>query len=127
MPTKIRHFGQDRTLKEWAALGFANVTGPEFELRMSTGKWDPWKALTIPAVYPKLKRRRNPHKRHSAFRDVTWDSSKDQWKARIRVDGKDHYLGRFECELLAAATYNRGARQAFGRGAELNDLEAADE
>jgi hypothetical protein len=121
---KIRHFGQSRTPKQWAALGYAKVTGPEFALRMSTGRWKSWEALTTPAKYPKLKRRQNPHKRHSAFRGITWDSSKDRWKARVWVNGKDYYLGRFEDELLAAAAYNEGARQAFGREAQLNDLEA---
>jgi hypothetical protein len=43
-----------------------------------------------------------------------------RWKAQLRVNGKDRYLGFFEDELAAALAYDEAARSHRGASAKLN-------
>lgn len=38
----------------------------------------------------------------SAFRGVSWDKAKGKWRADVTLNGKNHYLGAFAVEELAA-------------------------
>jgi hypothetical protein len=42
----------------------------------------------------------------SGYRGVCYDSSRNKWKAYIRVNNKKHELGRFDSALLAAKAYD---------------------
>lgn len=56
----------------------------------------------------------------SQFKGVCWDISKGNWMARLKTQGKDHYLGRFSDEVEAARAYDRAALETWGEFAHLN-------
>ena len=41
----------------------------------------------------------------SSYPGVTWDKGKKKWKARIKINGKEKYLGRFTDEHEAALAW----------------------
>ena len=45
-----------------------------------------------------------------------------EWVARIKVDGREIQLGRFDFESDAAIAYNYHAYHYFGEGARLNKI-----
>lgn len=68
---------------------------------------------------------RNRHKHACAgsrFKGVAYDRVQLRWRAHIRVDRKQIYLGRFQTEEEAAAAYNRAALEHHGEYARLNEL-----
>jgi hypothetical protein len=71
---------------------------------------------------PKQPKSRPP----SGFYGVS--AHRKRWKARIRYDGKQHYLGYFDTKQEAALAYDRGARQC-GKNTSLNyeSIAAAEE
>ena len=65
----------------------------------------------------------NSRKRHDAtsrFRGVCWHKQKQRWQARIKVNGKTLYLGKFRDETEAALAYDTAARESFGAFANCN-------
>lgn len=58
----------------------------------------------------------------SQFKGVTWQESIKKWKARIKANGVEVYLGLFVNELDAAKAYNDAAIIHFGEFALLNKI-----
>ncbi len=58
----------------------------------------------------------------SGFRGVSWDEPRKKWVAIITAFKKDHYLGRFDNKLDAAAAYNQMALKLHGSFARLNPI-----
>jgi hypothetical protein len=56
----------------------------------------------------------------SRFRGVTWDAQRGKWMARLEVDGRRLYLGRFDSELEAAEAWDATALECWGDMARLN-------
>lgn len=56
----------------------------------------------------------------SRFKGVCWDRGVRKWRAAIKVDGKQRYLGIYTSEEDAARAYDAAAREAFGEYAYLN-------
>lgn len=56
------------------------------------------------------------------FKGVTWAEANHKWKAQIRVDGKNIYLGYFPEDRIvdAALTYDVAAIKYFGENAVTN-------
>lgn len=56
----------------------------------------------------------------SKYKGVSYDKFRNKWRANIKVDNKQTYLGRFETEEEAAIAYNEAAEKYFGEYARLN-------
>jgi len=60
----------------------------------------------------------------SGFKGVTWQKSRGQWAAKITVNGKDKFLGRFATRVEAAKAYRNAAVEAWGEFADyMTDAE----
>ncbi|KAK9800343.1 hypothetical protein WJX73_006496 [Symbiochloris irregularis] len=66
------------------------------------------------------KRRPTQRMRTSQFLGVGSSHRKNQWQARILVDGKVTHLGYYETEEEAARVYDRVALSLHGKGAQVN-------
>jgi AP2 domain len=60
----------------------------------------------------------------SQYKGVSWHKRDKKWIARVTIDGKRKYLGRFEAEIDAARAYNDAALAAYGNQAYLNVIQA---
>ncbi|MHC4459950.1 MAG: AP2 domain-containing protein [Planctomycetota bacterium] len=66
-------------------------------------------------------RRKRKTKTSSKYKGVSWDKERKQWMVRIMgIDGKNHWLGRYNSELDAAKAYDEAAMEMFGNFAQLN-------
>lgn len=63
------------------------------------------------------------HPKHSRYKGVSFDKSRNKWIAYCIKDNKQHYLGRFTDEKLAAKAYNEKAKEFFGEFSRLNVIE----
>ena len=56
---------------------------------------------------------RKPCTNTSGFKGVTWNKKRKKWWAKIRIFGKETYLGQFDNPSDAAATYILAAETHF--------------
>jgi hypothetical protein len=56
----------------------------------------------------------------SKFYGVSYDKSRNKWRASINKDGIGYSLGRFDNEIDAAHAYNEKAKELYGEYANLN-------
>lgn len=56
----------------------------------------------------------------SGLKGVSLDRVRMVWRATIRANGKDHYLGRFKTKEDAAMAYDEAAKRLHGNFAALN-------
>ena len=56
----------------------------------------------------------------STFKGVFWNPAHDKWQAQIRVKRQRIHLGYFPCEMDAARTYDKAAKEYFGEFACIN-------
>lgn len=62
----------------------------------------------------------------SRYKGVHWDKRRKSWRARIKVNGKEIYLGRFINEIDAAKAYNRASIKYHKKFACLNEIYNSD-
>lgn len=43
----------------------------------------------------------------SKYIGVSWDKQKNKWRSVIKINGRQSFIGRFKCELAAAAAYQK--------------------
>jgi hypothetical protein len=60
----------------------------------------------------------------SKYKGVCWLSREKRWFSSIALDGKEKSLGYFNCEICAAAAYDKQAQKSWGDIAYLNDVQA---
>lgn len=68
---------------------------------------------------------RNANKRKNAkstFKGVCPIKNRPAWRALIKINGKQQYLGYFKSEVEAALAYNEAAKRYFGEFAVLNQV-----
>lgn len=58
----------------------------------------------------------------SNFKGVSYNSSKEIWRAGITLDGVSVNLGDFKTEFEAASAYNKAAKKHFGEFAYQNNF-----
>lgn len=66
---------------------------------------------------------RNSKKRKDSknkYKGVGYLNHNGKWQARIRVDGKELYLGQFETEIEAAYAYDRASMEHHGKFGRRN-------
>ena len=61
----------------------------------------------------------------SVYKGVSWFNASRKWKAYIKINTKQKYLGLFETETAAAVAYDTEAKELFGEYALLNFQEAS--
>ena len=58
----------------------------------------------------------------SGLKGVYWDAKYKKWRAQIKINGKQTYLGGFTSDTEAARAYNEAALKHFGEFAWLNAI-----
>lgn len=58
----------------------------------------------------------------SRFRGVSWDKTRNKWKAQIQHKGRNWFIGRYKTEEEAARAYNAEAAKVFGEFVRLNEV-----
>ena len=58
----------------------------------------------------------------SKFKGVSWEKDSKKWRAYIRCENKQYYIGLFKTELDAAMAYNKRAIKLHNKYARLNKV-----
>jgi hypothetical protein len=96
----------------WSCLTIDHINGDPSDNRIAN--------LREATHKENMRNRRSAKNSTSQYIGVTWESSRNKWAARIRVDGRKKRLGMFACEEDAARAYDAGARKYFGDFANPN-------
>lgn len=56
----------------------------------------------------------------SNFKGVTWLKRRRRWQSRVKLIGRNYYLGEFKNEITAVRAYDIKAQHYFGEFAKLN-------
>lgn len=67
-----------------------------------------------------MNRSKTKNKKTSKYKGVCWDKGRKYWKAEIKLNQKNMFIGRFMIEREAAKAYNNKAVELFGEYAVLN-------
>lgn len=61
-----------------------------------------------------------PRNNTSGYKGIYLDKRRGKWQAKIRYNGKQHYIGQFDGPEAAARAYDAAARKHFGEFARCN-------
>jgi len=59
----------------------------------------------------------------AGYKGVVQDKTSGRWRAKIKANGVEHRLGTYNTAEEAAAAYNWAARELYGEGVALNDVQ----
>ncbi|WP_435007950.1 HNH endonuclease [Tundrisphaera lichenicola] len=59
----------------------------------------------------------------SKYKGVWWNTRKQRWIVRFNWLGKDHYVGAFKDERIAAQAYNEAILPLAGEHSRLNEID----
>jgi hypothetical protein len=114
LPGGKQHLYAHRLITGWARVDHWNGDGLDNQrhnLRDGTGARNTWNSRPYLGS-------------SSPYKGVCWFAGRDQWMARITVDGSQHHLGYFpgtpEGEIMAALAFDTAARELHGAYAWLN-------
>lgn len=65
-------------------------------------------------------RNRSLQANSSGYKGVNWDKQMKKWRSKIKIDGKQIFLGLFDNKLDAAKAYDKSAIELFGEFAHPN-------
>lgn len=57
------------------------------------------------------------------YKGVSWNTRKQRWIVRFNWLGKDHYVGAFKDEQIAAQAYNEAILPLAGEHSRLNQID----
>ena len=77
---------------------------------------------TRPVSYTHLQNRGLHRNNTSKFKGVSWLKAKEKWRAQIRVENNDIWLGLFSSPELAARAYDAAALKYHGSFACTNEM-----
>jgi hypothetical protein len=77
-------------------------------------------------AYSKKQIRTSKGEPMSKYKGVTWFKKNKKWGAQIRMDGKNKFLGLYDCEKEAALRYNEEAIKRWKGFALINELSEED-
>ncbi|MGH0943809.1 AP2/ERF family transcription factor [Bacillus mycoides] len=69
------------------------------------------------------RKRKGNNNSSSKYKGVSWDKSREKWRAAIMSNGKTMHLGRYDNEDDAALAYNEAAIELFGEHAFQNKID----
>lgn len=91
----------EKALAQWGEYALLNFSADDLEPEES--------------VQIRRELRRNPCGGSSRFKGVSWNKRGGNWRARIREDGKQIFLGYYDSEEMAARAYEGAALQGVSR------------
>jgi len=91
---------------------------PEWERgRGARARWkDHIKTTPVPTTPEERIKARKQKNGTSSFVGVHWEPSRNKWISKLFVNGKRHFLGRFDSEESAARAYNEAASRILSIG-----------
>lgn len=66
--------------------------------------------------------RRKSKNSRSGIKGVSWSKSNKGWVARLMLNGKEVYIGTFDCKIEASRAYDGKCVELFGDFARPNNL-----
>jgi hypothetical protein len=117
-PDGYRRIKLDKQFDYAHRLAWLYMTGewPTFDIDHANGKPadNRWANLRQATTTQNLANSRKPASNRSGFKGACWDASKRKWLASIKVNGRNKFLGRFDCPAEAHRADVEAAEKLHG-------------
>lgn len=78
------------------------------------GKNNEWKNIRLATRSQNQCNRRKQSNNTSGYKGVSFDLSRNKWKAQIQVGGKNYFLGRYDAKEIAYEVYIKALKEKHG-------------